>query len=160
MIFIDRWGREHKPDEQSIVKPRRGVFAAVVVDEKILITWPGCAPDVPELPGGGVDEGETLEQALIREIQEEAAVMLPHIKPAKRFDQEIGLYADDCSEFWHYTQTYFLLQDEAYKACLFDGERTPEDALKSRWVPLRDLGDISLHAVHRAALRRFLHDGA
>lgn len=156
MIFIDRWGREHKPDEQSVFKPRRGVFAAVIVDEKILITWPNCAPDVPELPGGGVDEGETLEQALIREVEEEAAVIVPHIKPVKRFDQEIGLYADDCGEFWHYTQTYFLLQGDDYAACLFDGARKPEDALISRWVKLAELDDLRLHAVHRAALKQSL----
>jgi len=33
-----------------------------------------CAPDVPELPGGGVEDGETLDEATQREWAEEVGI--------------------------------------------------------------------------------------
>ena len=63
IIFYDRRGDVVNPDAQSIIKPRRGVFALVVAinDDAIMLAAERCAPDVPELPGGGIEDGETLD---------------------------------------------------------------------------------------------------
>ncbi|MCB9988586.1 MAG: NUDIX hydrolase [Rhodospirillales bacterium] len=154
--YIDRWGKTHTPDENSVIKGRAGAFGILIVQNKILLTWPGCAPDVPELPGGGIDPGETAQQAMTREMWEEAAVELPFVNAVKTITQRAYLKAENCGEFWHYDQTYFLLKDHAYESLLFEGETSPEDALKARWVDVSELPGLQIHAVHWKVLENLL----
>src|SRR5580700_10521902 len=57
-------------------RPYLAVSAAIFRDGKVLIVRRGRAPakGIYTLPGGGVELGETLEQAVIREIREETAL--------------------------------------------------------------------------------------
>jgi 8-oxo-dGTP pyrophosphatase MutT (NUDIX family) len=110
MIFYDRRGNIVTPDAQSIIKPRRGVFALVITpdDKAIMLSAEACAPDVPELPGGGVEDGETLDAATTREWAEEVGIAFNVEGPFQRFQHVRGFYADDRNEFWIYDQTFRL----------------------------------------------------
>src|SRR5580704_17475214 len=57
-------------------RPYLAVSAAIVRDGRVLIVRRGRAParGLYTLPGGGVELGETLEQAVIREVREETAL--------------------------------------------------------------------------------------
>ena len=57
-------------------RPYLAVSAAVFRDGRVLIVRRGRAPahGLYTLPGGGVELGETLEQAVVREIREETAL--------------------------------------------------------------------------------------
>ena len=57
-------------------RPYLAVSAAIFRDGKVLIVRRGRAPakGIYTLPGGGVELGETLEQAVIREVLEETAL--------------------------------------------------------------------------------------
>jgi ADP-ribose pyrophosphatase YjhB (NUDIX family) len=57
-------------------RPYLAVSAAIFRDGRVLIVRRGRAPakGLYTLPGGGVELGETLEQAVIREIREETAL--------------------------------------------------------------------------------------
>ncbi len=57
-------------------RPYLAVSAAIFRDGRVLIVRRGRAPakGIYTLPGGGVELGETLEQAVIREIREETAL--------------------------------------------------------------------------------------
>lgn len=51
---------------------RKGVSALVISERKfLLIQKPGYGEGQWDLPGGGVDEKETLEKAMLRELKEE-----------------------------------------------------------------------------------------
>ncbi len=110
MIFYDRRGHVVASDAQSIIKPRRGVFALAVAidDHAIMLSAEACAPDVPELPGGGIEDGETLDEATKREWAEEVGIAFNVKGPFQQFQQVRGFYADDRDEFWIYDQTFRL----------------------------------------------------
>lgn len=154
--YVDRWGKQHTPAEDSIIKPRAGIFAVFIARDHILLSWGKWAPDVPELPGGGIDAGESLEQALKREIAEEADLYIEALKPQKTLHKDVGFYADYDEEFWDYSQTYWLLSEQDSNDCFFEGEKHPKDALKSGWVPLEDIKNIGLHAIHAETLGELL----
>jgi 8-oxo-dGTP pyrophosphatase MutT (NUDIX family) len=108
IIFYDRRGQAVTPDARSIIKPRRGVFALVVAvhDNAVMLAAEACAPDVPELPGGGIEADETLDEATQREWAEEVGIPFSADGPFQRFQHVRGFYADDRNEFWIYDQTF------------------------------------------------------
>src|SRR6202140_547281 len=102
IVFYDRRGNVVTPHAQSTIKPRRGVFALVVAinDDAIMLAAEACAPDVPELPGGGIEDGETLDEAIKREWAEEVGIAFNVTGPWQQFQHVRGFYADDRREFW------------------------------------------------------------
>jgi 8-oxo-dGTP pyrophosphatase MutT (NUDIX family) len=155
--YIDRHGKAHTPDASSTIRPRKGVFAICIHEGKILLSWPACAPDRPELPGGGIEAGEGLEEALIRELQEEAAVNLTvSHAPLHRVTRMTRFYAEFSNEFWDYTQSYLRLDERDAARIYFEGEHAPEDALKSAWVNIETLSEMSMHAVHAQMLEEMM----
>src|ERR1700722_12832264 len=110
VVFYDRRGNVVTPDAQSIIKPRRGVFALAVAvsDSAIMLAAERCAPDVPELPGGGIEDGETLDEATKREWAEEVGIAFNVKGPLRQFQHVRGFYADHRNEFWIYDQIFRL----------------------------------------------------
>lgn len=67
--------------DSNQIKPatrrKRGVVAVIIRDERILIIRRSLTVTAPGrlcLPGGGIEEGETEAEALVREMQEELAI--------------------------------------------------------------------------------------
>ena len=79
ITFYDRRGNIVTPDARSFIKPRRGVFALAVAigDRAIMLAAEACAPDVPELPGGGIEDGEFLANDASAHRHNLAVVALP-----------------------------------------------------------------------------------
>jgi 8-oxo-dGTP diphosphatase len=63
-------------------RPYLAVSAAIFRDGRVLIVRRGRAPahGLYTLPGGGVELGETLEQAVIREVREETALAIAPVE--------------------------------------------------------------------------------
>ena len=63
-------------------RPRVRVAAIIVMDEAVLLVRQRrTAAPYYLLPGGGVEGGETLEQALIREVSEETGLLCRPLRP-------------------------------------------------------------------------------
>lgn len=67
--MIRRYGETPKPGQSYTRRP--GVYAILPRGGQILATWQGGVHNEFQLPGGGVDPGESPLQALHREVMEE-----------------------------------------------------------------------------------------
>jgi 8-oxo-dGTP pyrophosphatase MutT (NUDIX family) len=152
MIFYDRRGSVITPDARSIIKPRRGVFVLAVAmqAQAIMLSAEHCAPDTPELPGGGIEEGETLDQAVRREWAEEVGIPFDLKGPLQQFQQLRGFYADHRNEFWVYDQTFQLYHFRA-RVDIDKKWLNPEGGTAG-WEPIAWLPKLPINRAHWCAI--------
>jgi len=78
--------------------------------------------------GGKLEPGETIEQALIRECQEEISVTPLSYRPVA----ELDFYGDSATEPWH-MYVYAYLCDE------WEGEPTESEEMAPQWYKIGDI---------------------
>ena len=151
--YIDRYGQPHPPTKKISTSKREGAWLVCVHHERVLLNHPYYAPDVPDLPGGGIDAGETAQAAALRELNEESGLSLKNPSIAATFNQKVYFYAEDVPAYWHYDQT-FLLIDTGLQDVYFEGvKQVPEG--HSEWIPLSRLHQYRIHHFHKKALAHF-----
>ncbi|WP_435230567.1 NUDIX hydrolase [Pseudopelagicola sp. nBUS_20] len=67
--MIPRFGEPPKAGVKYTLRP--GAYAVLLRDSKMLITYQAAPDDEFQLPGGGIDQGESPVSALHREVYEE-----------------------------------------------------------------------------------------
>ena len=129
------------PRDRLIIRP--SVYGVIAHQGKVLLT---CSRRTGKyaLPGGGIDAGEPIEDALRREVKEETGIQI-QVGEFLRF-QESFFYYDPLDEAFHgflffyacAPLTFDLLDDDQVE----DGE-----AEKPRWVEIQSLqeGDFLFH---------------
>jgi A/G-specific adenine glycosylase len=122
--------------------PHHTVTAAVLQrDGKILLAKrpsKGLLGGMWEFPGGKVENGETLEACLAREIQEELGIEI-HI------GESFGVY--------RHAYTHFRITLHAFLCELMDGEPRPFKADELAWVVPAELGNYPMGKVDRRIAR-------
>lgn len=114
------------------MKKHINVVAAVIHNEhkKILcaLRSPVMAlPNLWEFPGGKIEEGESHETALIREIQEELNIEI-----------EVGENVEDT----YFEYENFTIQLTSYFASIKSGEMKATELAELRWVTIDKLIDL------------------
>jgi 8-oxo-dGTP diphosphatase len=117
-------------------RPFLAVSAAIIRDGRVLIVRRAATPmqDVFTLPGGVVEAGETLDQAVIREVQEETGMAVEPVTLAGH--REVLLRDADNRVSRHFVVL-------AFAARWLAGEFTPNAELaEGRWIAPEALAGI------------------
>jgi 8-oxo-dGTP diphosphatase len=130
-------------------RPIIGVGGIIFHEDQVLLIKRGMEPSLGQwsIPGGAVGVGETLEEAVRREILEETHLEVEVLTLAKVLDR---IFRDpDGRVAYHYVLVDFLCRCKA-------GElRSDSDAQDARFVSLQDLpsyqiAPITLEVIYRA----------
>jgi 8-oxo-dGTP diphosphatase len=117
---------------------------AIAVDEDLLLLirrGRGPAQGVWSVPGGRVEAGETLAEAVVRELQEETGLM--------GVCEGLVGWVERIMDDRHYVILDFSV------TILSAVDPIPgDDAAEAAWVPLREVADLTL----AEGLAEFLHD--
>jgi len=129
--------------KENIMTPSRdypqapvvGVGAVVIDGGRVLLVRRGREPLLGQwsLPGGAVELGETLEAAIVREVEEETGISVDLIGIVKTLDR-IERDADGRVRF-HYVLVDFLCRAISAE----DEPRAASDVSEARWAPVESL---------------------
>jgi ADP-ribose pyrophosphatase YjhB (NUDIX family) len=133
-------------------RPYLAVSAAIVHDGHVLIVRRARPPahGLYTLPGGGVELGETLEQAVVREIREETALA---IEPVELVGFRQAIVRDAAGR----VERHFVILP--FAARFLGGEiALNEELAEARWLPPSDISGLKttegLAAIVAAAAAR------
>jgi 8-oxo-dGTP diphosphatase len=123
---------------QYPIRPIPGVAGVVIDGNRVLLSVRGKAPSEGKwgLPGGAVEVGETVREAVVREILEETGVTVKPVKLITVFD---SIHRDEDDRVrYHYVLFEYLCE-------YVSGEVTPSsDAPDARWVEFNDLDSVDI----------------
>ncbi|MGB9842638.1 MAG: NUDIX hydrolase [Candidatus Bathyarchaeales archaeon] len=129
-------------------RPVVGVGAIIINDGKILLEKRKSAPAKGKwsVPGGLVELGENIEQAVIREVKEETGL---DVASPKLVDVVDHISLDEKGK----VKYHFIIVD--YFVTVKGGElRAASDADELRWVPLREVEQYDLTESFRHFFRQ------
>jgi len=128
--------------------PVAGVAAVVFRGSEVLLVRRGNQPSKGKLgiPGGVVELGETAEEAVVREVEEETGI---RVKPLRVLDVLDSIVRDDEGGIrFHYVLLEFLCEP-------LGGElRASSDASDALWAPLERLEELDVMPRTRAFIER------
>lgn len=137
------------PQREYPPAPVAGVGGVVLSGGRVLLVRRGQPPMQGQwsIPGGAVELGETLHQAVVREVEEETGLRVVPAAFLTTFDR-IARDADGRVQY-HYILIDFLCHPADAAAPLVPGS----DALEAEWASVEGLRDATLYALPDWTLR-------
>ena len=134
-------------------RPIVGVGAVVWRSDRVLLIRRGKPPRLGQwsLPGGAVETGEPLEEAIIREVREETGLDVIPVQIAVIFERIIR-DADNAPEY-HYLLVDFLCRQHGGTLCAGD------DSNCAKWFHVDELDRVSLTEGTLEVIRRVQRSG-
>lgn len=117
---------------------RPGAYAVIAAGSRVLVVE---TPAGLYLPGGGITEGETVEQALHREVAEETGCRIASARPIGRARQYVG-------SGFNKVETFFAVALTGEAIAGTEGDHRP------RWVSTADALAGLVEEAQRWAVRR------
>lgn len=150
VICKDVFGNEYPTNVDDLVQ-RIGVYAVIIKDGKILLArqWGGYS-----MVGGGVEKGETLEDAFVREVKEETGLSAT---PGKLIYQTTTLFQKDENSKPKQSFQFYFVHKDIQGVITNDGITKNEGGYTNdvaEWVGLEDAAKIELR--HTVSLKTIL----
>jgi ADP-ribose pyrophosphatase len=133
--------------------PQIAVGAIVIRDSKVLLIKRNQPPGegLWAIPGGRVELGETLQEAVEREVKEETGVIIRAGHPVYTFEV---IEHDDAGRIRFHYVIVDLVADHV------SGEPSPgDDACEARWVTWKELDELRVSQSTREVLRKKAYFG-
>jgi len=142
-IFTDKNNNEkEKPDNRS-VDWRISAYAAVVKDGKILLMVPTWDKNRYDLPGGGIEIDERIEDGVIRETLEETGYKIRFKNSNPIYLTEDRFYAVALDKYFHSVIIIFeaeLVDEKQYTEYINqDGHKKETESVE--WIRMEDLNE-------------------
>lgn len=124
---------------ERVKTTRLGAYGILKAEGKLLLTLKKAGPyqGLWDLPGGGIEFGESPEEALIREFKEETALQIKHL-------ELIHVASKQVDDFFHHVGVMFKI----YEYLQLD--HPPEEEM--RWIdtiPMDQLTPFAYWAIQR-----------
>lgn len=124
------------------------VVGAIIENEKYEIFCALRSPEMSlanywEFPGGKIEEGETPEQALEREIQEEFSCLI-----------QVGSKVEDTV----YEYENVIVRLETYKAELTKGQPTALEHADTKWVTRKEIANLNFAPADIPAVKKIAEE--
>lgn len=141
----DVFGNEYETNVDDL-EQRIGAYAVIVKNDKILLTkqWEGFS-----IVGGGVEKGETLEDAFVREVKEETGL---NVKPGKIIHAATTFFKRDKDATPRQSFQFYMTHEgpivgEVVNNALTESEKTYTND-SPEWIDLSGTDEIDLrHSV-------------
>lgn len=133
-------------------RPVLGVGALIFDRDRILMAQRGKEPlkGMWSLPGGALETGETLAQAVCREVREETGLEVEAVGLFEIFER-IMRDADGHPEY-HYVLADYVCRITGGNLCAGD------DVCRVEWVKRRDLGKLDITEGTLAVIEKAFHN--
>ena len=149
MVRHDHWHDPAAPTPNSLVV----AVSAVVIDAGRLLVIRRTDNNLWSLPGGGMEPGETVSGAVIREVHEETGYDVKPIRLVGVFSDPAHVIAYDDGEV---RQAFSLCFDCTPIA---GTARTSSESSDVDWIALTELDRLDMHQANRDRVRVALTSG-
>lgn len=151
MARRDYWDDPEAPAANSLVV----AVSAVVRDEQDrLLLIKRTDNDLWSIPGGGMEPGETVSEAVMREVREETGYEVQPIRLVGVFSDPRHVVAYDDGEVRQAFSLCFACSVMGGKA------QTSDESNAVEWVPTTQLADLTMHRAIRHRVDTALSGGA
>ena len=142
MIFTDTKGKVVVKPENEIIHPRISVYAVILNDQDQILMIRSKWNTNWILPGGGVEEGESIEEAVIRECMEEVGYRI--VLDEKPFLTGRSHFYDDVLHHKFYSSSNYMFIGRIVAEERIEGGIEGEvDEIS--WVKLSELNESNCH---------------
>lgn len=129
----DLYGEKREvPREKIAFRP--SVYGLIVFEEKILLCNTKSTGKY-SLPGGGIDVGEGVQDALLREVYEECGISV-NLDGFLGIDENLCYY-NPTDEAWHVIAMFYLCTPTTFELSTPDEHEL--EAEKPQWIPIKNL---------------------